>query len=312
MKKFIIKLCSFFILVAAVTFLLQGLISLRIKGKTVRGHDNLEQMADVNADLLFTGSSRCFAHFDPSFFDTTFNLKTVNIGVDGHPQISMAIVRLQDYLSRNKPPKFVIFSFDPFSAPNTFHKSKNNVHKNDFARYAFFPSGKDLPMVNYFHFNFWEKYVPLYAMFKYKLLGDAIFLNNIDNSVKYGYGRHDESWDTVAIPVTDTLKAKMFKKSETKEITYSLDSLKKMCLTKNIKLLCIQTPVYKSIYDESIFSETKKICHSLNIPFIDANKEYIRNNINYFYNSNHMNKQGVDELNRLLKDDPVLLDFLSK
>lgn len=41
-----------------------------------------------------------------------------------------------------------------------------------------------------------------------------------------------------------------------------------MCLTKNIKLLCIQTPVYKSIYDESIFSETKKICHYLNIPFI--------------------------------------------
>jgi hypothetical protein len=60
------------------------------------------------------------------------------------------------------------------------------------------------------------------------------------------------------------------------------------------------------------FLKQRKFAITLNIPFIDANKEYIRNNINYFYNSNHMNKQGVDELNRLLKDDPVLLDFLSK
>jgi hypothetical protein len=295
---------AFFSVILFVLF--QAIISFRINGKTVRGHDNLEQTSNVNADLVFIGSSRCWAHFDPVFFDTTYKLKSINIGVDGHSEISMAITRLKDYLSRNNSPKYVILSFDPFVSAGSFNNNTNFVHKNDFARYAFLPSKKDLLIVNYFKFDFYEKYIPLYAIFKYKLLLDAIYLKSSDNWSKYGYEMNNNKWDTILNPVKNIMKDFFFKKSDITSITNSLDSLNNVCFLNNTKLVCIQTPVYKVIHDDSTFSKTKSICSNLNIPFVDANKAYIRNNIKYFYNSNHLNKFGVGAMNAVLRSDTIL------
>lgn len=312
MKKFI-KYITFFSLLAILFLcLIQTIISLKINGKIIMGHDNLEQASNINADLVFIGSSRCWVHFDPKFFDTTFKLKSVNIGVDGHSEISMAIVRLSDYISRNETPKFVIFSFDPLIGAGSFTNNTNYVHKNAFAKYAFLPSKKNLPIVDFFQFSDYEKYIPLYAILKYKILSTTLFMNNNDNWTKFGYEVHNENWDTTKIPVTDLIKKAYFKKSEIGLISKALDSLKLLCHDNNIQLLCIQTPVYKVVYDDLSFSETKKICFNLNIPFIDANQEYIRNDISYFYNSDHLNKLGVDQLNILLKKDALLTSFLKK
>lgn len=312
MKKFIKNITSFSILAITFIFIIQIIISLKIKGKIIMGHDNLEQTSNINADLVFIGSSRCWAHFDPFFFDTTFNLKSVNIGVDGHSEISMAIVRLSDYLSRNKNPKFVIFSFDPLINAGSFENNTNYVHKNAFAKYAFFPTKKNLPIVDFFQFNLYEKYIPLYSVLKYKNLSFILSSNYTNDWTEFGYEVHQERWDTTKLPITDLIKKAYFKKSEVGLISKALDSLKKLCQVNNAQLLCIQTPVYKVAQDDWSFSETKNICLNLNIPFIDANKEYIRNNISYFYNSDHLNKLGVDKLNNLLKNDTLLSIFLQR
>ena len=293
-----------------ILLLLQSVISYRIHGKTLTGHDNLEQFSAVKADLVFLGSSRCRAHFDPLFFDTTYKLKSVNIGVDGHSEISMAIIRLKDYLSRNTTPKFALLSFDPFVTSGDLKNNVNFVHKNDFARYAFLPDKKDLPLVNYFKFNYTEKYVPLYALIKYAIIQDAIFLNNEKKWVKYGYDVHPENWDTVAYPITKTMRDFFSKEKDRFTIISSLDSLKSLCILNSIKLICVQTPVYKIIYDDSNFLEPQKICKELNIPFFDLNKENIRDEMNYFYNSNHLNLLGVHRMNNTLKSDTSFTNLL--
>ncbi|ULQ52385.1 hypothetical protein [Flavihumibacter fluvii] len=310
MRLFIKRMVVFALVTIGLVFFFQILISARIKGKTVRGHDNLEQTSNVHADLVLMGSSRCWSHLDPVFFDSTFKLRSINIGVDGHSEISMAIIRLKDYLSRNVPPKFAICTFDPFVSSGKQKNNTNYVHKNDFARYAFFPKEKDLLIVDYFGFNFFEKYVPLYAIFKYKLLANCIFLNNRSNYVDFGYERHDLNWDTIATPVSDKMKGFYFKESDIPAIQKSADSLVQLCKSNNIKLMFIQTPVYKVCYDDSAFSMTSKICSGMNIPFIDVNDEYIRNNIKFFYNSNHLNTTGVNAMNSLLSKDSLLRSFL--
>jgi len=305
MSLFIKRTLLFFLAVIVLITILQAIISIRISGKTVNGHDNLYLTSNINADLVFLGSSRCWAHFDPAFFDSTYHLKSVNIGVDGHSEISMAIVRLKDYLSRNKPPQKAILSFDPF-INGALTVNTNFVHKDDFARYAFFPSKKDRLMVDYFQFNFYERYVPLYAMFKYKRIKDALLLNNRDNWVTYGYGNHIEKRDTLLQPVDDLFKKDHYTSlSRSAETSRALSNLKQLCDQYKIKLICVQTPVYKAIYDEQLFSETGRICSGLNIPFIDANKEDIRNDIFLFYNSNHLNRSGVEKFNEFLKNDSL-------
>jgi len=312
MKPFLQKTILFLLLMAAGITVIQAWVSFRIRGKTIRGHDNLEQTSGIDADLLFMGSSRCWAHFDPRFFDSAYGIRSVNIGVDGHSELTMTILRLNDYLARNKAPRVAILSFDPFMSAGTLTGNTNFVHKNDFARYAFFPSRDTRPVVDYFQFDLYERYAPLYALFKYKLFFDAIFLDHVSNWVTYGYEMHDETWDTIARPVTDIMKTQLFKLSEVDSISISLKNLNSLCRQYGIALVCIQTPVYKACYDERLFRETREICSRSGIPFIDTNMEAIRNDIGFFYNSNHLNKRGVDSLNRLLAQDSLFSTYMAR
>ena len=275
----------------------------------ITGHDNLELTANFNSDLVLLGSSRCWAHFDPHFFEKTFKQKSVNIGVDGHSELSMVYLRLKDYLSRNEPPKYAILNLDPFMSAGNEINNNNFVHKNDFARYSFFPDKKNLLFVDYFKFSLVEKYIPLYSFFKYKILDDCLFIKESNDFIKYGYEIHNYGWDTIANPVTDKMKETFFTKEQIPTIINSLERVRELCTEYNIKLLCIQTPVYKVIHDEVVFSYANEICKTLNITFIDSNLEYIRNDIKYFYNSYHLNKKGVDEMNLFLSNNIELKSF---
>lgn len=312
MAFFLRKLIFFIAFVFIITLLFQLAISFRLKDKNIRGYDNLEQTSDVNADLVFIGSSRCWAHFAPRFFDSTFKIKSVNIGMDGHSQISSAIVRLKYYLSKNKSPRFAILNFDPFVYAGSETDNNDFAHKDSYARYSFLPDHKDLLIVNYFKFNIVEKYIPLYAIFKYRILGDCLSVKNKNSYTENGYERHDEKWDTILNPVTDKMKKSFFNETEKQKIVNALNELKRLCSKNNIKLLCIQTPVYKSIFENIAFSNTATLCKLLEIPFIDTDVEYIRNDINYFYNSFHLNTLGVLQMNLLLKKNKALTSFFNE
>ncbi len=310
MKLFLKNTAFFLIILIAILFVMQGLISFRIDGKTVRDYDNLDVTSNVNADLVLMGSSRCWAHFDPVFFDSTFNLKSVNIGVDGHPEIAMTILRLENYLSKNKAPKYAILSLDPLIYAGSKDKNQNFVHKDAYSRYSFLPDDENLALVNYFKFDFSEKYVPLYSILKNGLLLECIRLKNSGNYKKYGFAKHEEQWDTIKKPVTDALKKAFFTEKDKPSVTHALKELNQFCIKNNIKLLCIQTPVYKVLADKS-FGISAAICRDLNIPFIDVNQKEIQNNINFFYNSNHLNAKGVEKMNSYLREDKVLAEFLN-
>ncbi len=86
-------------------------------------------------------------------------------------------------------------------------------------------------------------------------------------------------------------------------------TLKSICQKNNIILLCIQTTIYKSLYNKAIFDRSAKISQNVATPFIDLANDNIRNNIRNFYNSTHLNKNGVIEMNKLLKNQIKLDSF---
>lgn len=309
MKQFLKNTAQFLLLLVGILFLVQIAVNYRIKGKTVTGYDTLEVTSKVDADLVFLGSSRCWSHFDPRFFEENFHLKSVNIGMNGHSDIAASYLRLQDYLQRNKSPKFAILNIDPFINVGSIEHNTKFVTKNDYSRYAFFPNKKDLLFVNYFNYDCYERYVPLYALFKYQLFFDCITLKN-SNGFPEGFELNDEKWDTIKYPITDFNKKYFFKQKEIPAISKALIKFNKLCQKNNIRLICVQTPVYKSVYDETAFTTSKQICELLNIPIIDVNMAYIRNNTRYFYNAIHLNKKGVEEINKLFKNDKELTAIL--
>jgi hypothetical protein len=295
--------------------MVQSLVNIRIKNKTVNGHDNLNTIKNKDNDLVFLGSSRCFAHFDPALFGKLLRLKAVNIGVDGHSELPIHILRLSNYLAKNKSPRFAILNLDPFVSVGSFDSNANPVHKNAFARYAYFSSSADEPIVRYFHFNFAERHMPLYALLKYKQFFDCLTLSNVDNSAIYGYERHEEVLDTVANPIHPEKAISYYFDTSNAEIhalSNRIDSLKSLCIANNIFLICVQTPVYKDIYIKKYFDVAKGICRNLEIPFFDLNNDSIDGNLKNFYNVNHMNVTGVRCMTEALCSDPAFANLFSR
>jgi len=311
MRFFLTRILQFCFFLMAFALIIQLLIGLNIRNRSIRGHDNLKQTENINADLVFLGSSRCRSHFDPFFFDTAFNLKSINIGVEGHSELSMAILRLKLYLSKNKAPKFAILSFDPLVSAGKEKNDTNYIHKNDFARYAFFPNKTDLPLVEYFNYSFFEKYLPLYAILKYQLFYDCFHKRPHTFSVS-GYEEHNKPADKVYSDVSDHLKDRFQVNRDIPGIKKSLGQLNDLCIKNNIKLICIQTPVYKKIYDQELFSEPGQICNELGVSFIDVNTEPIKEEKSNFYNADHMNIEGVTKMNSFLRSNKTLNECFGK
>lgn len=305
MKQFLKNSILFCSLLLGIVFLIQLAISFRIKGKTVTGYDTLEQTSNVNADLVFMGSSRCWAHFDPKFFEDNYQLKSVNIGMNGHSDLTASILRLENYLTKNKTPKFAILNIDPFVNAGSLEHNTNFVNKNDYARFAFFPNEEDEPFMDYFGFDTAERYVPLYALFKYNMFLDCITLK-YSNAFPKGFELNDEKWDTIKYPISDFNKKYFLKQKDISSLSKTLKQLDGLCKKNNIQLVCIQTPVYKSIYESKAFEIPKTICHALKIPFIDVSDSFIKDKTDYFYNAIHLNKDGVYEMNKLLKNEKEL------
>ena len=305
MIKFLKKSFLFCVVIILVILIFQVLISLRIKNIAVSGYDNWDVTSNVDADLVLLGSSRCWVQLDPRFFEKNYNVTTVNIGTNGHSELEAIILRLKNYLSKNKSPKFAILSFDPF-----VHGKKINAisDKNCYARFTFLPTKNNSDLVNYFAFNNYEKYIPLYAIFKYQQLYDCISLKNKD-IFKEGFELVDKKWDTIKYPPNDNLKKYFIKKHEISSLLVNLENLKSICKLYKIKLLCLQTPVYKSLYIQNNFDFSKTICDSLKIDFINATYDDITKDYNCFYNSNHLNKYGINRFNSLLKQENQLSTF---
>jgi hypothetical protein len=305
MKKLLKNIFLFACFLIAVMYVLQIAISIRTKGKSISGYDTLDVTSNVNADLVFLGSSRCWAHFDPGFFEKNYHLKSVNIGMNGFSEMLASELRLKNYLSKNKSPRFAILNIDPFIKTGNTKESIALTNKNDYAHFAFMPSRENMEMVDFYKFDNCEKYIPLYAIFKYKILTDCITLRN-SAIFPEGYEANIEKWDTIKDPVNSKAKQHYIKPDEIPGLVNALSRLNTFCKGKNIRLICIQTPVYKSAYDAAAFEIPKKICQKLNIPFVDTNDQKIITNINNFYNTIHLNKNGVYQMNKLLKNEKEL------
>lgn len=309
MKIFLKKIVLFLVFIFIVCCVLQLWFCARIRNKTLTGLDNLDLSGQQN-DLLFMGNSRCFDHFDPVLFERALHLKAANLGVDGHSDLALVQLRLRQYLIKNKAPKYIILSVDPFLRAGSLDNNFNFLYKEAFARYAFLNSPVNESIMNYFKFRKIERYIPLYALLRYQMLPQCLSLSNNRTFSLNRYGRHDEPWDTslltnnphgMIIQYFDTTS------HEAKEAKDALYDLNGFCRRANIQLIAIQTPVYQSVYQKVTFDYTKRFCADGGIPFFDLNTPVIGNNMGYFWNLVHLNTKGVHRMTQVLLADTAFI-----
>lgn len=284
MKRFLKKTAVFAIIMVAVDvlagFFFRALTQAAIGGDTARN----EYMAnEMDAELLFFGSSRCVHHYVPRIFEDSLGMTAYNCGNNGMG-IIMCYARYKMICARYKP-KVIIY--DPLSGfdlqkgdnhsylawlrPYANHVSVDSVcwnidetEKYKLKSFMYRYNGKILQMVTDCFVNMrsdQDGYRPLTGVMNYETNGE-------DKAVSYEI---------------DNIKI------------YYLEKLMQECKENGIQLIFCLSPFYGgSSHTAEIYEPLLSLCDKYCIPFVDCFSEKdIVNNKDLFVDSYHMNKTGA-------------------
>ena len=316
MKKFIYKSFLFFAIPMLLGFILDTLISEKLKNSKEFPCEN-EVWNDIynssiNSETAIIGSSRAWVHFNPKIINEILNTQSYNFGEDGSNFI-LQYIRFKEYTSFNPTPKFVVLSLDMWTLKNS---------DNSYPTYRFYP----YMLWNYRVYNILEKFNKLgykknlfnfplirYMNFKtfdlllnnnekpfFKLFNKYLELNSSGNLRNYGFRAMNLEWKK------DDIKT-LFDKNYSVNIDYSikliLENFIEELIDNNIEIIMVYPPEFIEgqgviANRNEILSIYKNISIKLDIPFFDYSNDTISMKKDLFYNVQHLNKTGANLFSR--------------
>ena len=308
MSKFL-KL--FIVYVLIVTSILSILGYVVDKGLQKSGFLNFAEWNDIRqgaikADLIISGSSRAWVHVSPFILDTALHLNSYNLGFDGQ-NIEMQNLRLKFYEKYNGRPRTIIHCVDIY----TLTRQDTLFYKEQFAPYLNDPIIREgtarlhgFTLLDYF--NPFTKYQ--YET-RYIAMGVLEYFNIRHwKSTRYkGYEGQDLPWDNrlelarKKYPIGWTLKP------DDKSIAV-FDAYLKDCKENDVQVILVYPPEY--IEGQSltrnrgeIIGLYSQLARKYNIPFLNYSDDTLSTVKSYFYNTQHLNKNGSELFTALLAED---------
>jgi hypothetical protein len=311
MKKFIVKLFKVALLFYSVLWLLQLVIDRGLKRSDDDTFYNWNKIhkGEINADIIFLGSSRTLKHYNPKIFDQKLNVNSYNFGSNGSAFDTQEI-KLKGYLKHNKKPTVLVLNVDIES----LKKSPELPNKEQYLPYFSLDNFRKLNAIDSD-----VKYEYLMPMSKYrdnlKTIGLSIkgIVGIKENNLKTnkGFSGSSETWNTSFDERLKKLNGKKFNYSNfnlNERFTF-FESFVGEIESSNILLLLVWAPEYigrqeleSEILDKCV-SEYKRIANKYKkVEFIDFTKDSICFDKYYFYDSYHLNNIGATKFSNMLTD----------
>lgn len=249
----------------------------------------------INSEIVIYGSSRAWVHIDPEILYDSLNLRSYNLGIDGH-NFWLQYLRHIEYLKHNKKPKKIILSVDAFS----LQKRDELYNYAQFLPYMLFNRNIYNFTKSYTGFKTIDYFFPFIRYFEEPTVLKTslkIFLKGRPNTQlrKKGFLAVEKEWNS------DFENAK--KKMESYEISLDFKSVAlferfiKECKENDIELILVYTPEYFEGQNfisnrEEVIKIYNEFSQEFNLRFLDYSKDEISFKKSFFYNANHLNKEG--------------------
>jgi hypothetical protein len=308
MSRPVLKILLFFSICGAIAVALHLMISLGLENiKTSDlGAFNRAMRGQVNADIVISGSSRAYCHYDPSIISEITGKKTFNLARDGsHTDLELGV--LKAYLKHNKKPALIIQNLDM----HTFVPTPKDEIPKPTQYIPYLDQPEIYNMIRGINPGAWKwKAIPLYGYvvedvnfgwlqgFK-GLLGRNSPEDHID-----GYFPADRQWNK---------DFDRFKMKHPNGVGFQVDprgvqvveELISICKTNGIQLALVYSPQYYEMLDlvtnrAEVFTAFREISERTGTPFWDYTQASYCHDKKYFYNSQHLNRTGAEIFSREL------------
>lgn len=289
MKSFIKKIIQFFFVWIIISSVIDFFYTKKLKNSNIREiviwNDIFK--SQINADVVYIGSSRTADHYQPEIIDSILDTRSYNLGQYGQT-IESDIIRY-NLLSKYEDKTPSLYVWDVYFA------SFNSSSKFQDEQYTPFLFNNDIWNAvnsNCRHFSIFDKYVPLLKYWrkgiipKYEALRDPIrgFVYNID------------TWDPDDMAIlkeeslTYSLNDRIFN-----EFCSTIDTMKK----RGSDVIIVFSPLH--IKGQKAMKNLNRLIHRLDsvssmkhCVFANYLSDPICYDSSYFKNAMHLNKEGTN------------------
>jgi len=317
MKKFIIKIFQFTILLTISAYILGYLLNKGIEklgDRDTNIWDNIIH-SRIHSNVIINGSSRVWVHISPQILDSLLHVDSYNLGIDGYP-FNMQDVRFKIFEKYNKKPQLIIQSADL----NTLYRRSDPYNKSQFFNYMREPLLQDelIMMKGFSSFDF---YIPALC-YRSNLLsiydGLTGFLDmkhyNTEGVYK-GYKGQDQKWN--GIELEKILSGDSLVSEIDPKIVQQFDFFLNYCKGNNIQVIMVFPPEYIKATEftknkQEVIDIYRSFSKKYDFSFLDYSTDSLCYDTTYFYNAQHLNKTGAELFSTKLAHDIDSLGILKK
>jgi hypothetical protein len=334
MAKFLYKTFIFLIILKICDLLLSSFFFWYLQSKIALTEDigsvNRMYHGEINADIVFFGSSRTSLHINPNVIQRTTGLTAWNLGMDGS-NFEQQEFTLEDYLRHNKPPKIVVFEADLVSLDPSLLRFKTELflpYRNDSSHTfnLFDPSWDQSLYYWFFSSTIYKQEIPVVFTdykkifsgienggFTFKPLtkSTAVIINRpgyeLVNGAQLKKGQVPDQLPQ-SLPYSSALR--LFDLSNIKKREKEFVALTQFADNKGFILVLLFPPYMSGDINEGqrkIASDFYSQLSQKNkyIYYLDYSQDpLLSNNLNYWWDANHLNIKGAnifsDEVGRQL------------
>lgn len=261
----------------------------------------------MQADVLFTGSSRAMVHFDARAIERLTGLRCWNIGMDGN-QLEHQLPWLITYLRHNRPPRLVVQNVDQISLmpdPDIYFPSQYPPFLHERAIL------EDLVRIDPGWYK--DRYIPLYSFHRcgpaYAWLAVEGLLgleDTLHDPLVQGFERRDRTWDGSF----DRFMRKHpngVVRGIGPDAQTTLRAIIRRAREAGSRVVLVYTPEHvdmqKLTLDRpELMAAFTRIAAEEGVPFRDFSTLPLCTDRANFYNSQHMNGRGVDLFTPVIAD----------
>lgn len=272
-------------------------------------YDKLTRLysGSINADLVINGNSKSYLQLSPTIIDSVLNLNSYNLGIDGN---DFVIQKLQYdlYEEKNTVPKIIIQTMDFASLRKAEGELYNYIR---FAPYLDINAVKETTK-QYEGFSTLDYYVPLLKYTGKPLevvdgLFSSVNVHIAKSNLDKGYIQKDLSWDGSFDKFKEEFKDGIHSSID-KSTCDLFEEYIIECKEKNIALVLVYTPVYHEFipYDldrQLLFNYLNNVSKRYDVPFLNYSEDELTFEKKYFFNSQHLNKEGSELFSIKLSND---------
>lgn len=311
MKKILSKILIFVLPIIIIALPLDYLISSNLKKSVV--HVDGEYLIwndiyskNINVDIAIYGSSRAWVHISPEILEDSLNLSAYNFGIDAL-NFEYQYFRHKEYLKNNPKPKYIIVSGDLFS----FESEKGFYNYEQVLPYMLFNNDYYAYRESFKVFSWEDFYVPMTRYFGQtwemaRALYVATGLEKDPPARVHGYMGIERPWNNdldLAVEKHGNLEVVI-----DKNLLKLFDRFISECKNDDIEVILVYSPEYikgrRVVKNrEDIMKLWYDVAEKHDLIFLDYSQDSICDNIEYFYNSTHLNKKGSQLFSARLAGD---------